>query len=115
MTVLDVGALFGAALLIALTLRVLVIYVVARIRLTDMIGYVTAAAGLLTVAVYAWDRFGTTGVAACVGGVVIAVMWTSATVRARKRDPDHELLGVFLIGKPPHAVSNWVATPARKD
>ncbi|MGW8564773.1 hypothetical protein [Isoptericola sp. NPDC055881] len=106
-----VGAL-GEAFLLAFLIRGFAMWVVARIRLTDVVGYVTAACGVLVVVTYVFDTYQSdllSGTLVALG-VAGGLWWTIQSKRARERDPDHVLLGMYIIRRQqPSGTRNWLS------
>jgi hypothetical protein len=104
----------GIAMLMAMLVRLFLIFGLARVRLTDIFGYVGGFCGLLTVVFYIFDEFGEGAWVVLVAGVMGGAAWTVRSIRARARDPEHVLVGVFYFGKVPPATENWISLKGLK-
>jgi hypothetical protein len=98
----------SVAVLMAMLVRLFLVLGLARIRLTDIVGYVGGSCGLFTLVVSSPEIFGEGAWAVLTAGVVGGVGWAARTIRARSRDPEHVLVGVFYVGKVPPATVNWI-------
>ncbi|MDE0573476.1 hypothetical protein ON058_08605 [Demequina sp. B12] len=104
----ELVSMVGSAVVLASLARVLLVYVVARVRLTDIVGWI-AGSGF---ALVTWNNL-----AAGMGGwavaglgmtLIAAGVLTGRSVRRMREDPEHEFVGIFLLGKPPHGIKNWL-------
>jgi hypothetical protein len=103
------------AVLMAMLVRLFLVLALARIRLTDIVGYVGGSCGLFTVVVSSPDLFGREAWVVLTAGVVGGVGWTARSIRARARDPEHVLVGVFFVGQVPPATENWIGLKGLKE
>lgn len=94
--------------LLAALLRVLILVIAARIRVTDWLGYVATVGAVILVSAYLLDVFAIWGWAGITVGLAAAWSWSVKSISGFRASPQRKLLGAFLVGPVPHGVTNWV-------
>lgn len=95
------------AIILAALIRVELLGIFGRIRLTDWLGYTAASAGAVALAVTLPAKYGLAGGLACVAAILVAFLWTFRDIRRFRTDPELKLTGAFVVGRAPKRVSNW--------
>ncbi|WP_062076876.1 hypothetical protein [Demequina globuliformis] len=108
MTAAEVLSIAGYAIVLALAVRLFLVAAIAGLRLTDVIGYIVAAAWVVVLGGLAWELGTGPGVVAIATAAFGGTLWALHTRRRRARDPEAVFLGVFLVGKVPAGVRNWI-------
>ena len=103
-----IDVLWPVALLGAMIIPVypLMVFGLARLRLTDWLGYVSAVATIIVLLLRLVDA-SVWWLAGAPFAVLAGYLWARMTVRRYRTIPTAEIRGVFVVGKPGERVRDW--------
>lgn len=102
------GVIALAALMwLQFCVEVVFVYIRARLRLTDWLGYVGVVAALIALPTWLWETspYLVLGVPVV---VVLGIRRSAKTVEQWREGGEPFVVGWYLFGKPPERVTNWI-------
>lgn len=107
MDLFDVVKFVGTAALLVAMIRIILLFFIARIRLTDWLGYTVCVGGIFSIGVFLITGYGLLGLSACIAAKALGTVGSFRDAHRFKTDQGSKLAGSFVFGKAPDRVSNW--------